>query len=415
MMHIPLQNPPSCLTPPLRVVIFVTKFDTTGKKPYLTDELCEALQNLGHKVDVIFLDWYRESCGEGIFSKNGLTVHLIRPVGSRDGFVQKIIQWVFSSFRVAKYYKKNFNTNTHDLLISFSPSIIFAAALIGLKAKIKNKLLIQWDFFPFHQAQIGLIPFRWMVGFGALVETILLNTFSYIACMSPRNVVYLQNHYKLASTVKSGVLPIWAKIRPKPLVYNSDMRKRHGVPENAVLAVFGGQIAAGRGIEDIVELARISSESSSSLRIIVIGAGPKLQWLMEESEKLGGYLIVLPPFARNDYLELISSCDIGLVLTVPHVDIPSFPSKVLDYCCVGIPVVAAVENSTDFGEFIHNEGFGQYCEAGKPDELFEILSVLAANKQVMIQMGVNARRCYESYFDVRNVAASISRIALNAH
>lgn len=413
-MKIIVKSIPRSSTPPLRIVVLVSKFDISGQKPYLTDELCAALQEQGHTVDVIFLDWYREHGGESIFSKDGLTVHLVTPAGGREGILPKIIQWVFSSFRVARYYKKHFCRDAHDLLISFSPSIIFAATLLWLRARIKNRLLIQWDFFPFHQAQIGLLPFRWMISFSAAVETTLLNTFSYIGCMSPRNVAYLRNNYKLSPAVKSGVLPIWAKVRPKPAVMRSEIRMRYGVPEDAVIAVFGGQVAAGRGVEDLVEIAKFSRENYSPLRIVVIGTGPRMQWLLEESAKLGGYLIVLPPVPRNEYLELIASCDIGLVLTVPNVDIPSFPSKVLDYCCVGIPVAAAVESSTDFGEFIVAEGLGQFCEAGKPVVLFEILSRLSADPELMIEMGGNSRRCYENYFDVRTVAVSITSIASNA-
>ena len=397
----------------MKIVVLVTKFDVSGQKTYLTDELCAVLQEQGHTVDVIFLDWHRAHSGETIISKDGLTIHVLMPAGGKSGFFSKVIQWAFSSFGVASYYTKHFGKGAHDLLISFSPSVAFAAALFRLKGRVTYRFLVQWDFFPHHQAQIGLIPFRWMTSLGAAVESSLMNTFTNIGCMSPRNVAYLKDHYNISSGIQVGVLPIWAKVRPRPAVNRSEVLMRHNIPDAASIAVFGGQIAAGRGIEDLVEIAKLAKKRSSSLRVVVIGTGPKMQWLLEESALLGGYLIILQAVPRNEYLELIACCDIGLVLTVPNVDVPSFPSKVMDYCCAGVPVAAAVEKTTDFGEFIVAQGFGQFCEAGKPAALFEILNCLYADPERMVEMGENARRCYEDYFDVQRVAASIARTNSN--
>lgn len=397
-----------------RIAMFTAKFDPTLKNPWLTDELCETLDDEGHSVDVFFLDWYRQF-NSGVFDiYRNSRLHIINPVGSKSTLILKIIHWSLSSFNLYRYYKANFKTGDHDLLISFSPSVMFGIVLLGLKSYFRKRVLIQWDFFPYHQEQIGLIPQPWIVSLGAAIETKLISTFTFIGCMSQRNIVYLREHYKLPPLVACEVLPLWAKIRPKPHVNRSKVRLRYGVPEDAFVAVFGGQLAEGRGIEDIVRLAKLAQNTSSLVRVVVIGAGPRLRLLLEESSKLDGYLIVLKAVARNDYLDLVASFDVGLVLTVPNVNIPSFPSKVLDYCCVGIPVAAAVENTTDFGEFIVAEGFGQFCEAGKYDELFEILDGLSKDQKLVIEMGENARRCYENYFNVRNVAATITRMVPNA-
>lgn len=397
--------------PPLRILMLVTKFDPSGKRPYLTDELCEALVADGHSVDVLFLDWNREvECPETT-QNSRLRVHVIPPAGSKNSVVSKVIQWTFSSFRVAKFYREKFPCNSHDILISFSPSIVFSAALFQLRPRIKFKILVQWDFFPFHQAQIGVVPFRWLVWLGTVIETSLLNTFNYIGCMSPRNVAYLQQRYKLLPDVRAGVLPIWAKVRPKPLIEKSVIRARYGMPENAFIAVFGGQIAAGRGIEDLVETARLAQEKSLPICIVVLGSGPKTAWLTAASKGLPRHLLVLPPLPREHYLELIASCNVGLVLTVPNVDVPSFPSKTLDYCCVALPIAAAVEKTTDYGEFIASAGFGRFCEAGNPSAFLEIIEELVADAVSAAMMGECARSWYENYFDVRRVAATLVKLA----
>lgn len=396
---------------PLRIAMLTAKFDPGGSSPFLVDDLAEALLSMGHTVDVFYVDWARAYVGQPTIRRDKMEVHVIEPAGGERGLLERVLKWAFSGFKVSRFYRQNFPPHSHDLLISFSPSIVFSVVLLQLKTRIKTRALVQWDFFPFHQAQIGLIPFRWMTSLAATIETALLNSFTTISCMSPKNVAYLHEHYKIDREIRTGVLPIWSKVRPKPQIDRELVRKGLGIPHDSFVAVFGGQITAGRGIEDIVEMAIVACQRSSRVRFLVIGSGPKTEWLIARSKELSGYLLVSPPMPRDSYLTLIAACDVGLVLTVPNVDVPSFPSKTLDYCCVGIPVAAAVESSTDYGEIIAAVGFGRYCEAGNPSALFEILEQLSSDPTLCESMGASARERYETYFNVDNVAMSLVRMA----
>jgi glycosyltransferase involved in cell wall biosynthesis len=398
---------------PLNILLLASKFDPSGTSPYLTDELCEALLDMGHSVDVIYLDWGRTYQGPATTQRGRLRVHVIPPAGGENGIARKAMKWVASAFRVAYFYRKHYQLNAHDLLISFSPSILFSVALLLLRSNIKTRVLIQWDFFPFHQAQIGLVPFRWMTSGGAFIETVLMNSFTHIGCMSPQNVAYLQKHYRISNCIQTGVLPIWAKTRPKPDIEKLDARDEIGLPKDSFVAVFGGQITAGRGIEDIVEMAKLACERASRILFLVVGSGPRAAWLEAQVMQLDGHLMVLPAMPREAYLRLIATCDVGLVLTVPKVDVPSFPSKTLDYCCVGIPVAAAVEPTTDFGHFISDTGFGRYCEAGNASGLLDILENLSSDPALLASMGRAAREQYESYFNVDNIATSLTKMVQN--
>lgn len=397
----------------LNILLLVSKFDPSGTNPYLTDELCEALLDMRHSVDVVFLDWSQTYQGPATIQRGRLRVHVISPAGGKNGIVQKAIKWGASARRVANFYKQHYQSNYHDLLISFSPSVVFSTALLLLKSRIKARILIQWDFFPFHQAQIGLIPFRWMTSLGAFIETVLMNSFTHIGCMSPRNVAYLREHYKISNEIQTGVLPIWAKTRSKPEIDKLEVRDEIGLPKNSFIAVFGGQITAGRGIEDIVEMARLAYQGASRILFLVVGSGPKAGWLEAQATRLGAHLMVLPAMPRDAYLRLVAACDVGLVLTVPNVDVPSFPSKTLDYCCVGIPIAAAVESTTDYGQFISDAGFGRYCEAGDASSLLEILENLSSEPALVASMGDSARKQYENYFNVDNVAISLMEMIHN--
>lgn len=42
--------------------------------------------------------------------------------------------------------------------------------------------------------------------------------------------------------------------------------------------------------------------------------------------------------ARPEHRELLCSAHVGLAVTVPGVSPPSFPSKIVEYCGLGVPV-----------------------------------------------------------------------------
>jgi glycosyltransferase involved in cell wall biosynthesis len=390
--------------PPLKIAVFAAKFDPTFKNPWLTDELCEALDSQGHLIDVFYLDWYRESTAGTIASRGNTRVHIIAPVGSKSGLISKMVHWTFSSLNVYRYYRSRFKSGDHDVLIAFSPSIMFGIALLRLRSAFRNRILIQWDFFPYHQEQIGLIPFRWITRAGARLESMLLSTFTFIGCMSPRNVQYLTTRYRLSPGVKTGVVPLWAKIRGRPAVDRDQVRMQFDLPLSTPIVVFGGQIAAGRGVEDIVAAASLAAKAGVNIHFLFIGKGPRLDWLKEESVRLRAGFTVLPHVPRDQYLELISCCDIGIVATVRNVDVPTFPSKTIDYCCVGLPIVASVERSTDFGEIIRTAGIGYFCEAGDSARLLALCIKILADDEARMELRGRSRRFYEESFDVQKIA-----------
>lgn len=396
-----------------KIAVFVSKFDAAGKNPWLTDELCESFDSQGHLVDVFLLDWYREFTPGDIMFLGNTRVHIIAPFGGKSGVLAKILNWTFSSISLYRYYRAHFKNGAHDILIVFSPSILFGFALLRLQSAFKHRALIQWDFFPYHQEQIGLIPFKWITRVGAILESKLLSTFTFIGCMSPRNVDYLTSRYKLSSDVRVGVVPLWAKIRTKPNANKNKLRKEFGLPVLTPIAVFGGQISPGRGIEDVYNAAKIASATNAHIHFLFIGKGSKLNWLKSMSTQSNTKFTVLPHVPREKYLELISCCDAGIVATVRDVDVPTFPSKTLDYCCAGLPIIASVEQSTDYGEIVSSAGIGVVCEAGDSAQLLKLCLKMFCDEAQNQTMGRKSRLYYEQCFDVQKIASNLISEALD--
>ena len=99
---------------------------------------------------------------------------------------------------------------------------------------------------------------------------------------------------------------------------------------------------------------------------------------------------------RADYLSLLGACDCGIVATQRDTGVPTFPSKTLDYFRAGIPVVASVESSTDFGLFLEQRKAGVRIEAGDHIELMKVTSEVCTRLNGAMEYVRNGQRRYPS-------------------
>ena len=100
----------------------------------------------------------------------------------------------------------------------------------------------------------------------------------------------------------------------------------------------------------------------------------------------------MPPRPRADYKKLISSCDCGLVLTDSKTSVPTFPSKTFDYFDVGLPILAHVESTTDYGEVISQEAKAGFFSVGSDfDVFYNNISMISRDLKKSKKMGMNGK------------------------
>jgi glycosyltransferase involved in cell wall biosynthesis len=232
------------------------------------------------------------------------------------------------------------------------------------------------------------------------MERALLRRFTVVGCMSPLGLRYLARNYALGPGQATGVVSLWG---PQTLAANHDpdaVRVAHGLPQRRPIAVFGGQITHGRGIEDILASAGLARQGGSELLFVFVGRGP-LTPLVEAAAGDGSSNVrLVGELGRDDYLDLVAACDVGVVATVADVDVPTFPSKTIDYLRAGLPVVASVEASTDFDAFVEAHGFGLAVTAGEPARLLQAIETVLADDDRRRAMAANGRRTLREVFNV---------------
>ena len=395
-----------------KILMLLNQFSPKGEPEDPPHQLADAFVSQGHIVKVVVIPWQRQESEVSIYDE-GDALKVMRVPALRitrfGNAIGLIIRWVFSSLVARRYLKSFLRDDSFDLVYTTSPLVTMAFVLRWVFQRYTHARFYLYivDFFPFHQRAIGLIPSGWMFRFAKKIENALIQKFDVVACMSPRNVAYLQNHYTLRAGQQVTILPLSTAIAAPLSVDKDTVRRRLGLPLNRVIAIFGGQITEGRGIEQILETARLAKHNDAGLHFVLAGNGRLVHMVQAYISTEGGNLTHLQSLDRDSYLELATACDIGLVVTVPIADIPTFPSKTLDYLQASLPVVAAVEDDTDFRDFVETHGFGRVVRAGDSTELLAVLETLARDAEMRYAMAEAGKRTLHDIFDVRQAVMRI--------
>ncbi len=395
-----------------KILMLLTQFSAQGEPDDSPHQLADTFVSQGHSVKVVVIPWQRLETDVRIYAESEALRVLRVPVLRITRFgnaISLVLRWTFSSLIARRYLQTFLRDEQFDLVYTTSPSVTMAFVLRWAFKRYANAHFYLYivDFFPFHQRAIGLIPNGLIFHIAKKFENTLIRKFHTIACMSQKNVAYLREHYTLRPEQEITILPLSTSILPTLSLDNDSVRAKFALPRDKVIAIFGGQITQGRGIEQILETARLAQELIPDLHFVMAGDGRLVHLVKAYIANGGGNVSHLRSLDRKSYLTLATACDIGLVVTVPIADIPTFPSKTLDYLQASLPIVAAVEDDTDFRDFVDLHGFGKVVRAGDPQELLKTLETLVRNSDMRSAMAAAGRRALNEVFDVNQAATHI--------
>ena len=395
------------------ILILCTTFGLEQSSKGLVRELADALSDCGAKVQVCLIDWTGPVGASPRFETlpNGIEVLSVAPwmISGLGEFVANASKWVGSSFFAVGALQRYFGDRQIDLLLDFSPLVVTAWPIKWAKRHFRCRgYAYLTDFFPFHQSGAGQ-DIGGKLGFraGLAIETHLLRHFETVACMSPAGIDYVKRHYALRREQEVYLLRLWGDTRLPAPQDRSELRLSHRLPADRPIILFGGQIAEGRGIEELLAVARQAKMVRPDLVFLFMGKG-RLEPLVQARIHAGlDNVILKSPVSRDEYLALVTACDIGVVATVADTGVPSFPSKTIDYLRAGIPIVASVESTTDYSVFVEENGFGVATTAGDPDAFLAALLRVVDDPETRKVMSERGRAALIRHFDVAGAARTL--------
>lgn len=393
----------------MKLVILCTKYSSSKDSPYLTDELADALARHGHQVTVLLADWSDEHRERDVPPTSDGAPRLIisRPVVIRwlPLQLQRTVKWMFSSLRMAAQAFRVLKDVKPDVVVAFSPLVaMYVPVWLLTSSRVGRRFLVQWDFFPDAQVQIGMLRGRLKIKLLKALESYLMRRFDVIGCMSPKNIEYLRNYCAIGSRTQSVHLPLWTSRPSFKRESRTVIRQRYGISPDVHVFVFGGQFVAGRGIDDMLAVAERLDAATDSILFLFIGRGPLAEDINALVRAGNRCVKLLPGVSRSEYLSLLSACDTGVVCTLRDVTVPTFPSKTVDYLLAELPILASVEAATDYGDFITSNGVGVQVLAGDIDGFVTAARKFCHSPNEVKMMASRTKACLDKHFSVDSAA-----------
>lgn len=389
----------------MRFLILTAAFSPDGSRADMLQQLAEELATRGHRVDVISM---------------GMDGN--RPAGPCPTDVPGLRAFVlgvppaWAPHRGALKYAPNvwrlnlnrsldrWLTGPYDGFLFFTPGVMSAGVGQRLRRMgvVRRTGFLLWDFFPVAVSEAGALALgpAERTAFG--LERRIAAASDVLLAMSPAGADFAKAYYGLP-TAHTAILPPWGR----PVTMPGPQPPKY----ERFTCVWGGQFIGLRAIPDILEAARILESQGVPVDFRLAGDGPLLEETRQRVRALGLESVHFEGRLTHDrYLDVLRRSHVGLSVIEP-VSSPCFPSKTVDYCQVGLAMVASVEQSSDYGQIIADAGFGVAVAAGDAPGIAESIRRLADSPQAELDgMAGASRRFFEEHLDVAVAATRIEQV-----
>ncbi|WP_237718781.1 glycosyltransferase family 4 protein [Alkalibacillus haloalkaliphilus] len=316
---------------------------------------------------------------------------------TKTNLIEKGISTLTIESKFLKAVKRKLSHVKFDLVLYSTPPITFEKIIKYVKKRdqAKSYLLLK-DIFPQNAVDLGMFskknPIYW---YFRAKEKKLYKTSDYIGCMSQANVdyVYNNNSYLQAKSTEIEVCPNSIELKSVNINQKKkvEIRKKYGIPTDKTIFLYGGNLGKPQGIDFLIKCLR-QNEKSEGAFFVVVGSGTefdKLKLFFGNEKPRNSLLLSYLP--KDDYEVLANSCDVGLVFLDKRFTIPNFPSRILSYMNVSVPILAATDPNTDLGDVISKGRFGFWCESDNVEKFSEHVERLC-DQSLRKQLGINSKK-----------------------
>jgi len=388
-------------------VLFLTivNMENVDERGIYTD-LVREFANRGINIYVVSPREKRTGLPTELISKDKIHILLVKTgnITKTANFIEKGISTLLIERQYLKAILKYFKDVHFDMVLYATPPITFERIVRYYKKKHNSKTyLMLKDIFPQNAVDIGIIKKGSLIWrYFRKKEKKLYEISDVIGCMSEGNVKYLLKHNPYIEKSKVEVFP--NSIKPIERVYRTKKNKllldKYGIPEDAVLFVYGGNLGKPQGIDFLLEVISNFHKIKNGY-LMIVGSGTEYgrieKYINNVKPKNVKLLDILP---KAEYDKLLTIADVGLIFLDKRFTIPNFPSRLISYMEYSLPILAATDKNTDLKDVLIDSKSGFWCESGDVSSFIKYANKLSSNKELRIKMGENARKYLEDNYDI---------------
>jgi glycosyltransferase involved in cell wall biosynthesis len=198
------------------------------------------------------------------------------------------------------------------------------------------------------------------------------------------------------------IVPNWSdiKIISSDKSLSREFRTNRGIPEDAFVAVYGGNIGAAAGVETIIEAFRYLRDVPN-LYLVIAGEGSNLAICQALAREIDSRRIVFhTPWLKEETSQVLSAANVLLLPTRAEQSLASVPSKLISYMLAARPMLALALPSSDLAKLVEEQsGCGWIAEPDQPQQLANMIrTVMMIGAAELIRRGEAGRRFALSNF-----------------
>ncbi len=384
----------------MKVLYISTMFPSQSDTIYT--DLAESLRDAGHEVTVVATcDWSSNS-QEGIGEERGMTFLRVKTLPMYNvNFIKKGISFITLEYYFNRAIGKYLREKEFSFILFESPPVTISGTIRYAKSLFNcPTYLMLKDIFPQNAVDLKIIKKRSLpYMFFKYQENKLYKVANVIGCMSEGNKRYILDHHQWLNHNQVEVFPNTKRIRGIENRLNENIRQKYGIPDNACLFLFGGNMGKPQYVKLLCE-AVDECRHDSNIFFLFVGRGNE-RYKLEEIIKKENIrnAIVVENLPRDQYEQITRESDVGLIILDPRFTIPNYPSRILSYMEYAKPVIAATDKYTDLKELVECSGCGEWVWSGDSKAFISTIRKFSKSSTLKL-MGDKGRKYIENNFSV---------------
>jgi glycosyltransferase involved in cell wall biosynthesis len=186
----------------------------------------------------------------------------------------------------------------------------------------------------------------------------------------------------LSPQEKSRAIPNWSQFSFTPMESRETTRDRYAF-EGSTIVLHIGNLGIKQGLENVVNAAKISDDTQSKVKFVLVGGGNQVEKLKAMAAGIRNIQFV-PTVSEKELANLLQAADILLVNEKPGVQEMSIPSKLTTYFQSQVPVLVCSEANSLAGRIVIENGLGFWAQSGNPEGLLKRIETLELESRVVI-------------------------------
>jgi len=160
--------------------------------------------------------------------------------------------------------------------------------------------------------------------------------------------------------------------------------------------LYSGNIGAKQDWDFFLKIVEHLKEDKT-IEFIVVGAGAKKKWLVEQTKHMQNVLHY-DPVVYEKLPDLLCSADLHVLFQKNNVIDTVMPSKLLGMMASGVPSVVTGNMASEVATVFERSNGGYFFDAGSLEDVVEGIRKLAGNASLAEKMGRDARSYITEHF-----------------